>query len=137
MIKCAIPAVFLCLAGCNTPSLGFRGVDPVTVVVDGSTFDVRVNEFKAEAIRTNMQYAPRLGPMGARASAAIEQVSGCSVSRIRGDQAVIVADLNCGKGSPKPTPIPQDFECYSIGGLDVTGDDFDNLVLDCSSTKRY
>ena len=86
------------LAACNTPSIGFRGIDPVTVTVEGSTFDVRVNGTVAEAIRTNMQYAPRMGPMGGRASVAIEQASGCKVKRFGGDQAVIVAELDCTSG---------------------------------------
>lgn len=73
------------LAACNTPSIGFRGIDPVTVTLEGSTFDVRVNGTVAEAIRTKMQYAPRLGPIGGRASVAIEQVSGCKVKRFGGD----------------------------------------------------
>ena len=86
------------LAACNTPPIGFRGIDPVTVTVEGSTFDVRVNGTVAEAIRTNMQYAPRMGPIGGRASVAIEQVSGCNVKRFGGDQAVIVAELDCKSG---------------------------------------
>ncbi|MDE1130991.1 MAG: hypothetical protein OSA49_05455 [Ascidiaceihabitans sp.] len=86
------------LAACNTPSIGFRGIDPVKVTLEGSTFDVRVNGTVAEAIRTNMQYAPRLGPIGGRASVAIEQVSGCKVKRFGGDQAVIVAELDCKSG---------------------------------------
>jgi hypothetical protein len=86
------------LAACNTPSIGFRGIDPVTVTVEGSTLDVRVKGTVAEAIRTNMQYAPRMGPIGGRASVAIEQVSGCKVKRFGGDQAVIVAELDCKSG---------------------------------------
>jgi hypothetical protein len=65
------------LVGCNTPSLEFRGVAPVTIAVNGSTFDVRVKDLRAQAIRTNMQYAPRMGPIAGRAKAAIEEVSGC------------------------------------------------------------
>jgi hypothetical protein len=48
MIFCTV------LAACNTPSIGFRGIDPVTLTVEGSTFDVRMNGTVAEAIRTNM-----------------------------------------------------------------------------------
>ena len=87
---------FIAFAGCNTPSMGFRGIEPVTLTVEGSTFDVRVNGTRAEAIRTNAQYAPRMGPMGDRASVAIEKVSGCIVKRFGGDQAVIFAELDCG-----------------------------------------
>ena len=73
----------------------FRCIEPVTLTVEGSNFDVRVNGTRAEAIRTNMQYASRMGPMGDRAYVAIEKVSGCIVKRFVGDQAVIVAELDC------------------------------------------
>ena len=126
----------LAVAACNTPSLEFRGIDPVTVIVDGSTFDVRVKGQRAQAIRTNTQYAPRMGPIGARASAAIEKASGCEVTQIGGDQALISAVLNCTKGATPPAPIAQDYECYSLGGIDVSGGDLSDLVLDCSPVKR-
>ena len=86
---------FIVFAACNTPSMGFRGIEPVTLTVEGSNFDVRVNGTRAEAIRTNMQYASRMGPMGDRAYVAIEKVSGCIVKRFVGDQAVIVTELDC------------------------------------------
>ena len=77
------------------PSIEFLGFDSATVMVEGSTFDVRVKGTVAEAIRTNLQYAPGMGQMGGRASVAIEQVSGCKVKRFGGDQAVIFAELDC------------------------------------------
>jgi len=77
------------------PSIDFLGFDLATVTVEGSTFDVRVKGTAAEAIRTNLQYAPGMGQMGGRASVAIEQVSGCKVKRFGGDQAVIFAELAC------------------------------------------
>jgi hypothetical protein len=83
------------LAACNMPSIEFLGFDLATVTVEGSTFDVRVKGTAAEAIRTNLQYAPGMGQMGGRASVAIEQVSGCKVKRFGGDQAVIFAELDC------------------------------------------
>lgn len=77
------------------PSIEFLGFDSATVTVEGSAFDVRVKGTVAEAIRTNLQYAPGMGQMGGRASVAIEQVSGCKVKRFGGDQAVIFAELDC------------------------------------------
>ena len=77
------------------PSIEFLGFDSATVTVEGSTFDVRVKGTVAEAIRTNLQYAPGMGQMGGRASVAIEQVSGCKVKRFGGNQAVIFAELDC------------------------------------------
>ena len=86
---------FIALAGCNTPSMGFRSIEPVKLTVEGSNFDVRVNGTRAEAVRTNKQYAPGRGRMGDRASVAIEKVSGCILKRFGGDQAVIFAELDC------------------------------------------
>lgn len=88
------PALML-LAACNTPSPAFRGLPSTAVTVDGSTFDVRVADNTAEAIRTNVEYAPRFGPIKERATIAIERVSGCEVRSISGDQAVAVAKLKC------------------------------------------
>ena len=52
------------LAACNMPSIELRGFDSATVTVEGSTFDARVKGTVAEAIRTNLQYAPGMGQMG-------------------------------------------------------------------------
>ena len=77
------------------PSIEFLGFDSAKLTVEESTFDVRVKGTVAEAIRTNLQYAPGMGQMGGRASVAIEQVSGCKVKRFGGNQAVIFAELDC------------------------------------------
>ena len=100
----------LFLAACNTPSPGFRGIDPVRVTVGPSVFDVRVSNGQAEALRINSEYAPRMGPIGPRATLAIEQVSGCTVRRLGGDQAMIRASLNCGARSAAPQ-VPPSYSC--------------------------
>jgi hypothetical protein len=88
--------VLLCLlAACNTPTGPFRGLAPQRVTVDGSTFDVRVSGDLAEAIRVNAQYAPRMGPIDARAARAMAEVSGCRVKRVTGDQALLLGRLDC------------------------------------------
>lgn len=104
------------LAACNTPGPGFRGVPATQVTVDGSVFDVRVRGNTAEAIRTNRQYAPRPGPIETRARLAISQVSGCRVSRLKGDAAVIHARLACGGQSHVPPvhPVGAVLECYEV-----------------------
>ena len=124
------------LAGCNTPSMTFRGITPVTVTVDGSTFAVRVKDLHGEAIRTNMQYAPRTGPIGARGATAIAQVSGCKVSRVGGDQAVVTAALDCGKGPPPLRPILLDYECYSRSGQSPVDKVSNDLDVECTAVKR-
>lgn len=88
--------LFLLLAACNTPGPQFRGIAPTQVTVEGSTFDVRVRGNRAEAIRTNVEYAPRFGPIRRRAGLAMARVSGCRVLRVGGDQAQAVGLLDCG-----------------------------------------
>ncbi len=87
--------VVLALAACNTPSREFRGLSAHRVTVDGSTFDVRVDAGAAEAIRINMQYAPRMGPIADRAARAMALVSGCEVRSVTGDQALLRGTLDC------------------------------------------
>jgi len=102
-----IPACLLLIAAlpaCDTPGPAFRDVVPVRMHLGGSSFDIRVTDRQAEAIRLDPRWAPRLGAVGAPAVLAIEAVSGCRVARLRGDQARMVAALDCGGGPP---PVPQ------------------------------
>ena len=94
MTRWLIPLLLL-LPACDGGSPHFMGITPTYVTVEGSTFAVRVKGDLAEAVRTNVQYAPRMGPIGARAARAMEQVSGCTVRDIRGDQALILGTLDC------------------------------------------
>ena len=82
-------ALLLLLAACNTPSPGFYGGEPVRMHLGGSTFDIRVKGRRAEAIRLNMEWAPRLSSVGEKAVLAIEKVSGCEVARLKGDAALV------------------------------------------------
>jgi len=125
MLRVLLPGlVVLTLAACDTPGPGFRGVDPVRISVGKSTFDVRVDGTRAQAIRVNMEWAPRPAAVAPRAVAAIEQVSGCRVARLDGDQAVILAKLECGKGTAPRPPGPRAFDCEvaPLGGglVDLT-----------------
>lgn len=86
-ITAASLALCLFTAACNTAGPHFRGLPATTVTVDGSTFDVRVRDELAEAIRTTPEYAPRFGPIRARAARAMAMVSGCEVREVRGDRA--------------------------------------------------
>ena len=101
------------LSACNTPSPGFRGVAPVRISVGQSTFDVRVDGNRAEAIRLNREWAPRLAAVAPRAVPAIEKVSGCTVTKLGGDQALITARLKCGKGAEpmEVLPGPIEYDC--------------------------
>jgi hypothetical protein len=118
MIRVLLLSLFL-LSACNTAGPEFAGIAPTRVTVDGSAFDVRVAGERAEALRVNPQYAPRFGPIRARAAFAMAQVSGCRVLKIEGDQAQATAVLSCsGRAPDRPIPRgPVSFSCLEIGGL--------------------
>ena len=102
--------------------------------MDGSTFDVRVNDRLAEAIRTNPEYAPRFGPIRARARKAMEMVSGCAVKEVRGDQAQATGILDCGKGGPRIDRLrPQgEYDCLTLDSYVSPATDELVLDLDCT-----
>lgn len=105
------------LAACNTPGPHFRDVPATRITVDGSVFDVRVRGDLAEALRLNPQYAPRFGPIQARAGFAMAQVSGCRVVEVRGDQALATGILSC-KGRPARWVPPSgavSYSCVELG----------------------
>lgn len=109
----------LLLAACNTAGPHFRGLEATRVTIEGSTFDIRVQRRLAEAIRINSEYAPRFGPIAERAQRAIEMVSGCDVTEMRGDQAQAIGLLDCGSGPPPDAVlIPgQSYVCFKLSGL--------------------
>lgn len=118
------------LMGCDTPSPGFIGIEAQRITVGESTFDVRVKDNRAEALRLNSEWAPRLAAVEPRARAAIEKVSGCKVVRVRGDQAMMVADLQCGATSaPRPPQAPLDCELDGAP-RQLSGEVFVDLVCD-------
>lgn len=86
------------MAACNTPSMHFKGIDPVRVTVMQSTFDLRHRDDQVSVIRVSREYAPRLSQqLGRRAEIAVEDTFGCPVDRIRGDASMMVAHLKCGE----------------------------------------
>lgn len=129
--------LMLLLTACNTPSQAFRDVPVSTVTIDGSTFDVRIKDRRAEALRTNVQYAPRMGPIGGRAAMAIEQVSGCLVHDISGDQAVVQARLDCGDGVPAKKRGAVNYECRRVEGLPDKKTKTPNYILNCDPVPKH
>ena len=123
---------FSLLAGCNTPSPGFRGLPATRVAVDGVVFDVRLRGLRAEAMRISPQYAPRFGPLRASAARAMAQASGCRVARVTGDQALAFGTLDCGKGAPPPGRMPIDIECVPVRGSGIQEIGQIRIDLDCS-----
>lgn len=99
------------LAACNTPSPAFYGVPAHRLTVGGSDFIIRIKGLKAEAIRTNAEWAPRMAATAPQGVAAIEAVSGCRVDKLTGDQAMMQARLDCGDGPAPAPPFPLDLEC--------------------------
>jgi|GEM_PF-588905 len=83
------------LMGCNAPSGYFRASSATRISVNGSVFDVRARGTLAEAVRVNPQYAPRFGPLRTRAGLAMALVTRCSVTRVLGDQALVIGRLDC------------------------------------------
>ena len=119
------------LAGCNTPSPEFRGAPATRVTVAGSTFDVRRQGLRAEAMRINPQYAPRFGNIRAKAAMAMAQASGCEVVRVTGDQALAFGTLDCGAGPPPPRPEPLEIECTPVRGSAIKEIGGVRVDLDC------
>jgi hypothetical protein len=90
--------ILIGLAACNTPGPHFRGLTATLIEVNGSLFEVRVRGEMAEAMRINPEYAPRFGPIRARAALAMSAVSGCEVKDVLGDQALATGVLKCPSG---------------------------------------
>lgn len=131
MIYRALILVFA-LAACDAAGPHFRGLEATTVTVDGSTFDVRVRGELAEAIRTNAEYAPRFGPIRARAGRAMAMVSGCEVKEVRGDQAQVTGILRCGKVRKRVTRKPPiGLDCVPVRGTELKQLGGTSIEIDC------
>ena len=80
-----------------------------------------------------MEYAPRFGPIKARAAKAMELVSGCAVKEVRGDQALATGILDCGKGGPTiDRLVPQgEYSCYTLDSYVSPATDELVLAVDC------
>lgn len=119
--------IFVCLLptaliACNTPSVPFLGQEAARVQIEGSTFDVYVSGERAEAIRINPERRPQIGVIARKAELAIEQASGCPVTRIHGDVALLAADIDCtkpivaGQWARFAKPKRAYLECVQTGG---------------------
>ncbi|MDW4497314.1 hypothetical protein R5H30_04920 [Sulfitobacter sp. D35] len=112
------------------PGPHFEGVEATRVTTKGAVFDVRVNGRLAEAVRVNTRYAPRFGPLADEAGLAMRQVSGCTVTEVRGDQAVATGLLDCGDGPPPASRLAPGgtYECVPLAGF--PDDDLSGTYLD-------
>jgi len=89
--------VLALLAACSSPHPAFMSTQEQVVEVQGSTFKVRIKGDKAEAIRTNFEFVPKIGDIFPKAAKAMEIASGCTVvpNSMKGDPALMVAKLDC------------------------------------------
>ncbi len=85
------------LGACNSPSVGFMGVNAQTVTIEGSTFDVRRKDDKVEVIRTNREAVFSLRAIIPRAAKAVIAATGCTPEdgTWAGDQAVMRVRVDC------------------------------------------
>lgn len=115
MVKRMLLSLLLCVS-CGGAGPEFRGLPATRIAVDGSVFLVRVKDSKAEAIRINSQYAPRVGPIHDRAAFAMEKVSGCKVRDVRGDQVLVVGKLSCDAHSQDRARWPKgvSYDCIQL-----------------------
>jgi len=88
-------SLFVPLSACTASRGYFAETEVEQVTVGMSVFEVRVKGNLAEATRINPQYAPRLGPLRTQAAQAMAEVSGCRVTGVLGDQALMIGVLNC------------------------------------------
>lgn len=92
----------LFLSSCGMPGPRHLGAAPVRLEEGGMRFDIRVRNSRAEAIRTNAMWLPRMNDVARNGGLAIERATGCKVAWLRGDPAVLLAGLDCGNGRPVP-----------------------------------
>lgn len=85
----------LLLFGCDSPGLGCAGAEVTRVEVDGNRFSLRRSGDVVQAIRTNFVRRPDISLIGYGAERAIEATYGCTVTKMRGDVALMVAQLDC------------------------------------------
>jgi len=115
-------ALVIGLAGCDSPSMKFQGIEPTRVTVVDATFSVRHTPYMAEAIRVNNMWPPpRRHATVVKGVEAIERASGCpvDVKSVRGDTNLVAADLNCPDVRKRIKPrVPPRLDCtgYETGG---------------------
>ncbi|WP_372890636.1 hypothetical protein [Rhodosalinus sp.] len=91
----AFLAVSMLLAACDTAGRGYMGLPPVRAEAGGHVFDIRQRGDAAEAVRRNAAWLPPFDEVARAAEAAIERVTGCDATEVRGDPSLLRADLDC------------------------------------------
>ena len=100
MTRLSVISLVLLLAACDAGTRGLGDVPASRQQVEGAVFNVYASGDLAQAVRINRQFAPRIGPLAGQAAVAIQQATGCRVTEIAGDAAVLVGRLQC------PSKVP-------------------------------
>ena len=87
--------VLTVLAGCDSPGFGFSAAEVTRIDAGGHAFSLRRSGNVVQAIRTNFVRRPDINLIGRDAELAIERTYGCRVTKMRGDVALMVAQLDC------------------------------------------
>lgn len=129
---------FFCwtLTACDSPSPAFQGAVASRHDIDGNTYSVYVKGNRAQAIRTNFARRPDIRLIADQAEMAIETASGCPVTQIYGDVALLTGVLDCAR--PILPNEPAKFIKPPRRGLTCMGDSMTsqwggwrNVTLDC------
>ena len=98
------------LAACNTPTLGYFGIAPVTVTFDGSTFDIRRRGDTVQGIRTSPEAFPDRGDIAVRFGRAVQQATGCDPipQTLAGDTALLTIRVDCAYRRAARNPLSRD-----------------------------
>lgn len=91
--------IVLCVAlfGCDSPGPGFSG-SPVTRVSHGGyDFSLRRSGSFVQIIRTNFLRRPDIDLIGTSAEHVVEAQFGCPAVKMRGDVAMMVAQIDCSR----------------------------------------
>lgn len=88
---------FIALLGCDSPGPGFSG-SPVTRVSHGGyEFSLRRSGSFVQIIRTNFLRRPDINLIGSSAEHVVEAHFGCPAVKMRGDVAMMVAQIDCSR----------------------------------------
>ncbi len=92
-------AFLLTLSGCSSPSFSMRGAQAHEISVDNSRFRVfwHPGGGAVEAHRISIEPLPSLVLTLEKGYRAIKKATGCRVvpGSLRGDQAIVLADVSC------------------------------------------
>ena len=124
-------------AGCDSPSPEYRDAQVSRQVIGEHSFTVYFTQSKAQAIRTNFAKRPDIRVIARQAEQAIERATGCPVSEIYGDVALLDGVLDCskpvvaGEWAQWKRPLRSGLICDGYSQISRWGD-WQDITLECS-----